>query len=85
MILVIAITSGCRRNADMEALQNATPAVTSAPTPEATFDYSMPSLPDLDFEDMDLFEDGYEIVKFHSLSDGDTATFVVGGLPIAVT
>ncbi len=84
MILLVVITSGCRRNADMEALQNATPAVTSAPTPEATFDYSMPSLPDLDFEDMDLFEDGYEIVKFHSLSDGDTATFVVGGLPIAV-
>jgi len=48
-----------------------------------TAETGMPSLPDLDFEGMDFFEDGYEIVEYKSLSDGDTATFVVGALPTA--
>lgn len=41
----------------------------------------MPVLPDLNFEGMDFFDDGYEVVEYKSLSDGDTATFVVGALP----
>ena len=67
----------------MEQLENATPQLVFSPTPETTFDYSMPILPNLNFENLNLYENGYEIVEFRSISDGDTATFVVGGLPIA--
>ena len=80
IISLILVVSGCRKNSDMEALQNAKPAESD----ETAIDYSMPSLPDMEYDDMDLFEDGYEIVEFRSLSDGDTATFEVGGLPMAV-
>ncbi len=45
--------------------------------------YEMPSLPDLDFEGMTFKDDGYEIVEYKSLSDGDTANFKVGGMTMA--
>lgn len=43
----------------------------------------MPTLPDMDFEGLTFKDDGYEIVEFKSLSDGDTANFVVGGMNMA--
>ncbi|MBN1623036.1 MAG: thermonuclease family protein [Clostridia bacterium] len=46
----------------------------SSPTSEPA---KMPTLPDLDFEGMELLEDGYEIVQFVGQSDGDTANFVL--------
>lgn len=83
-VLVLALVfTGCKKSTDMEQLESATPNVTAAPTPEPTIDFSMPTLPDLDFENMDFFEDGYEVVEFRSISDGDTAKFVVGGMPTA--
>lgn len=45
--------------------------------------YAMPTLPDLDFEGMTFKDDGYEIVEYKSLSDGDTANFKVGGMTMA--
>ena len=82
-IVLILVVSGCRKNTDMEELESITPQITSEPTPEPTFDYSMPTLPDMDFEGLDFFEDGYEVVEFRSISDGDTATFVISGMPMA--
>ncbi len=70
LLIIVMVLSGCGKN----SVQN---------NNEAADEISMPQLPDLDFEGMDFFEDGYEIVEFRSLSDGDTATFVVGGMPIA--
>lgn len=40
---------------------------------------NMPTLDNLDYSDMDFFEDGYEVVDFVDNPDGDTATFVIGG------
>ncbi|MEX1377120.1 MAG: thermonuclease family protein [Eubacteriales bacterium] len=37
-----------------------------------------PQLPNIDFSQMDLFEDGYQIVDFDHAPDGDTAIFIVG-------
>ncbi len=36
-----------------------------------------PSLPDMDFSDMSFEEDGYEVVTIASISDGDTAHFIM--------
>ena len=41
-----------------------------------------PSLPELDFAEMDFFEDGYEQVKYMYTIDGDTANFNMGGLGV---
>ncbi len=60
--------------------QELTETATAAPTPGI----DMPELPDLDFSDMKIMEDGYEQVTFVSLSDGDTAVFKIGGMPMAV-
>lgn len=40
----------------------------------------MPTLPDMDFTGLTFKDDGYEIVEFRSIADGDTANFVVGGM-----
>lgn len=39
----------------------------------------MPNLPDLDFNNMDLFVDGYSVAEFDHAPDGDTAIFYVDG------
>lgn len=44
----------------------------------------MPTLPDMDFEGLTFKDDGYEIVEYKSLSDGDTATLIVGNMPVDV-
>jgi len=44
----------------------------------------MPRLPDMDFEGLTFKEDGYEIVEFKSLADGDTANLEVGGMSLPV-
>ncbi len=41
-----------------------------------------PALPDLDYSNMELLEDGYEIVEYRTNPDGDTATFIVSGDPL---
>jgi micrococcal nuclease len=41
-----------------------------------------PALPDLDFADMDFFDDGYEQVKYIRTTDGDTASFEMDGLNV---
>ncbi len=79
--------SGCK-DKDVEnstALEPEATEITIEETaaPEPTPGYEMPQLPDVDFEGMSFFEDGYEIVEYRSLSDGDTATFVIGGMPMA--
>ena len=57
-------------------------AATNLPTdsakPTEAKSNDIPSLPDLDYSQMDLFEDGFQIVYFDHASDGDTAIFVVG-------
>jgi len=35
----------------------------------------MPTLPDMDYEGLDFFDDGYEIVELVGTIDGDTAKF----------
>jgi len=39
----------------------------------------MPVLPDLDFNNLDLFDDGYAVAEFDRAPDGDTAIFYVDG------
>ena len=38
---------------------------------------NMPSLPNLNYTNLDLFEDGYQIVDFDHAPDGDTAIFII--------
>ncbi len=49
------------------------------PTTEEKF--PMPTLPDMDFEGLDFFEDGYQIVELVSCTDGDTAVFRINNMP----
>ena len=42
-------------------------------------EYEGPVLPEKDFSNMKLFEDGFEIVTVKNFADGDTALFVVNG------
>ncbi len=44
----------------------------------------MPKLKNKDYSSMEIMKDGYEVVEFVSLSDGDTATFKIGGMPMSV-
>jgi len=77
IVMVLSMLTGCQSaNTGDVAEPTATPVATKTPA-------IMPTLPDLDFEGMNFFEDGYEIVEFKGLSDGDTATFVVNKLPTA--
>lgn len=39
-----------------------------------------PVLPDMNFEGLDFFEDGYQIVELVSCTDGDTAVFKINGM-----
>lgn len=66
------------------ATTEAAVATTEAVTEKAKAPVTMPTLPDMDFEGLTFKEDGYEIVQFKSLADGDTANFVVGGMTMAV-
>ncbi len=45
-----------------------------------TIGITAPTLPDMDFEGLDFFEDGYQIVELVSCTDGDTAVFKVNGV-----
>ena len=54
LILSVALLfGGCRKTEDSKPDQSENPGQT----------VSMPTLPDLDFTDMDFFDDGYEIVE----------------------
>jgi len=46
---------------------------------ETIKDIEMPQLPDLDFTNLDFFDDGYELVELEACTDGDTAVFLVDG------
>lgn len=75
LIIVISAATSC---------QNAEPTASKEPTATPVIVAAkMPVLPDLNYEGMNFFDDGYEIVEFKGLSDGDTATFVVNKLPTA--
>lgn len=82
VIVLLAVSFGACSNDSGGAID--VPASETSNPPEATkTPAKMPELPDMDFEGLDFFEDGYEIVEFKGLSDGDTATFVVNKLPTA--
>lgn len=75
--MALSMMTSCQNSKTGDSTEpTATPVVTQAPA-------QMPTLPDLNFEGLNFFEDGYEIVEFKGLSDGDTATFVVNKLPTA--
>lgn len=44
---------------------------------------AMPELPDIDFTDLDFFDDGYTLTELVSCTDGDTAVFKVNGVNLA--
>jgi endonuclease YncB( thermonuclease family) len=65
-------------------LAGCTNAVEQAPTEspvivETTTALSMPTLPDLDFANLNFFYDGFTEVRLVSCTDGDTARFMVNG------
>ncbi len=53
----------------------------ASPAPEEALD-NVPVLPNVDFSAMDFFDDGYEIVGYSRTTDGDTASFIMGGINI---
>ena len=76
IILFSLYITGC--DAILEALQEYDDSqATSSPQQSAEAN-DIPSLPNLDFSQLDLFEDGYQIVEFDHASDGDTAIFIIG-------
>lgn len=82
MMLAVVMTACAGKNGD--SADDPSPMASQSPTTEPTkVPAKMPELPDIDFEGLNFFEDGYEIVEFKGLSDGDTATFVVNKLPTA--
>ncbi|MCD6321769.1 MAG: thermonuclease family protein [Clostridiales bacterium] len=77
LALLLSVMTACQKNgAEDNTEPTATPVNVKSPA-------KMPELPDMNFEGLNFFEDGYEIVEFKGLSDGDTATFVVNKLPTA--
>lgn len=62
--------------------EETTEEVTEVVTEEKTKP-DMPTLPDMDYTDLDFFEDGYELTTLMSCTDGDTANFRVGGTVLA--
>ncbi len=48
----------------------------------ATSKETTPTLPELDFSETDFFEDGYEQVTYIRTTDGDTASFMMGGVNV---
>lgn len=87
--LILLLSVGCRnQNAVIEETTQpkettTEPTATAEPTATPQPELTMPTLPDQDYTDLDFFEDGYEIVEYKGLADGDTAIFVVGNLPIS--
>lgn len=75
LIMILSVMTSCQNEKSGDLAEP-----TAAPVKKSA---QMPVLPDLNFEGMNFFEDGYEIVEFKGLSDGDTATFVVNKLPTA--
>jgi endonuclease YncB( thermonuclease family) len=88
ILVLLMLISGCNKETSEVVSQTlettATPTEQATATPQPTMSYAMPELPDLDFAEMEIIKDGYEQVEFVSLSDGDTATFKIGGMPMAV-
>ncbi len=77
LVMMTAVISGCSNNgSELSETPGETPTLIPTKAPA-----KMPELPDMNFEGMNFFEDGYEIVEFKGLSDGDTATFLVNKLP----
>lgn len=75
LLMMLTLMTSCQDDKSGDITEpTATPVIKPA---------EMPVLPDLNYEDLNFFEDGYEIVEFKGLSDGDTATFVVNKLPTA--
>jgi len=77
VVMVLSVMTACRKTDNTETAEPTSTAVPTAVPAE------MPQLPDMNFEGLNFFDDGYEIVEFKGLSDGDTATFVVNKLPTA--
>ena len=77
LALLLSVMTACQKNGVEE-----NPELSEIPV-NVKSPAKMPELPDMNFEGLNFFEDGYEIVEFKGLSDGDTATFVVNKLPTA--
>lgn len=69
--------------AQMEVLKTAEPSDSNTNTISNLYTNElyedMPELPNLDFDNLDLFDDGYAIAEFDHAPDGDTAIFYVDG------
>jgi len=48
-------------------------------TQSQTDGYTGPVLEDLDYDNMDLFDDGFQVVTLDHCTDGDTAQFILNG------
>ncbi len=79
IIIVIAALSFSGCDAVLQALQEYDNSQTTTSSQQAAEDTDAPALPDIDFSQTDLFEDGYQIVEFDHAPDGDTAIFIVDG------
>jgi len=82
VLILLTMVLGACQNGDADVTDVPPSETSMSPEPTKT-PAKMPELPDMNFEGLNFFEDGYEIVEFKGLSDGDTATFVVNKLPTA--
>lgn len=73
LLTLIFVLSGCQNTTSPAEPTDVTPPPTTV---------EMPTLPDLDFTNLNFMDDGYEVVELKGTADGDTATFIVGGLPV---
>ena len=88
LVILLLFASGCETVLDvLEKYENITDQSSELTTVQPSNDENnnignlynnMPILPDLDYQDTDLFEDGYQVVEFDHAPDGDTAIFLVG-------
>lgn len=88
IIMMMLFTTGCDEllqaleeyettQEENTTLVTTMPADTHDIESNALYD-GMPILPNLNFSNMDLFDDGYQVVEFDYAPDGDTAIFVIG-------
>ncbi len=80
IILVLIFTAGCDVLIDtLEEYSSQNESAQQEISYDSALYSDMPSLPSMDFTDLNLFEDGYQIVEFDHAPDGDTAIFLIDG------
>ena len=82
LCIICALLAACTINTDSTADVEKTTVNPLLAAAREEISLLEPALPDMDFTDMDFFDDGYEQVKYIRTTDGDTASFEMDGLNV---